>query len=126
MLVLTRKVKEQIQIGENIVVTILQVRGQTVRIGIEAPKSVRVMRAEIADRPRNEDGPVTVMASVVRQGRIEVGRVKAGRVETDGGFSSPLVSGASVIGESAGLYPFVRRRTDLKSATTSSLVAAQG
>lgn len=47
MLVLSRKACEQIQIGEEVVVTILQVKGQTVRIGIEAPRSVRVLRSEL-------------------------------------------------------------------------------
>jgi len=47
MLVLTRKQAEQIQIGENVVITILRVKGQSVRIGIEAPREVRVLRAEL-------------------------------------------------------------------------------
>jgi carbon storage regulator CsrA len=47
MLVLTRKLQEQIKIGDEIVVTILQVRGQSVRVGIQAPKNVRVLRAEL-------------------------------------------------------------------------------
>ncbi|HWB09321.1 MAG TPA: carbon storage regulator [Pirellulales bacterium] len=51
MLVLTRRTNQKIQIGENIVLTILQVRGQSVRIGIEAPRQLRVVRSEIADRP---------------------------------------------------------------------------
>jgi len=52
MLVLTRKQAEQIQIGENVVITILRVKGQSVRIGIEAPREVRVMRAEL---PKSAD-----------------------------------------------------------------------
>jgi carbon storage regulator CsrA len=51
MLVLTRKTREQIQIGENVVITILRVKGQTVRVGIEAPRDVRVLRSEL---PKNE------------------------------------------------------------------------
>src|SRR5262245_2171403 len=47
MLVLTRKATEQIQIGENVVITILRIKGQSVRIGIEAPREVRVVRAEL-------------------------------------------------------------------------------
>ncbi|HEX4149125.1 MAG TPA: carbon storage regulator [Pirellulales bacterium] len=47
MLVLTRKTQEQIQIGNNIKITILQVKGQAVRIGIEAPRDVRVLRGEL-------------------------------------------------------------------------------
>jgi carbon storage regulator CsrA len=47
MLVLSRKAREQIQIGDEVVVTILQVKGQSVRIGIEAPRNVRVLRSEL-------------------------------------------------------------------------------
>jgi carbon storage regulator CsrA len=47
MLVLTRKLQERICIGENITVTVLRVKGQQVRIGIEAPRDVRVIRGEL-------------------------------------------------------------------------------
>ena len=50
MLVLTRKTKQQIHIGPNITITILHVKGQAVRVGIEAPRDVSVLRSEIADR----------------------------------------------------------------------------
>jgi len=51
MLVLCRKSQQQIQIGENIVVTVLQIKGQTVRIGIEAPRDVHVLRTELSITP---------------------------------------------------------------------------
>ena len=47
MLVLTRKLNESIQIGEDIRITVVRVRGNTVRIGIEAPQQVRVVRGEL-------------------------------------------------------------------------------
>lgn len=47
MLVLTRKPDQQIQIGENIRITIVRVKGQSVRIGIEAPREIHVMRTEL-------------------------------------------------------------------------------
>lgn len=47
MLILTRKSGEVIRIGEEIVVRVLEVRGQQVRIGIEAPSAVRIYREEI-------------------------------------------------------------------------------
>jgi carbon storage regulator CsrA len=47
MLVLTRKSQEKIQIGENITITILRVKGQAVRVGIDAPRDVRVIRSEL-------------------------------------------------------------------------------
>src|SRR3954453_206665 len=47
MLVLTRKLQEKITIACNITVTVLRVKGQTVRIGIEAPRDIRVVRGEL-------------------------------------------------------------------------------
>lgn len=47
MLVLTRKLDEAIQIGDNIKITVLRVKGNTVRIGIEAPKHIKVIRDEL-------------------------------------------------------------------------------
>jgi carbon storage regulator len=47
MLVLSRKIKEAICISDNIVVRILSVRGDNVRIGIDAPKEVKVLREEL-------------------------------------------------------------------------------
>lgn len=54
MLVLTRKLQQQIKIGEHVTVTILRVKGQTVRVGIEAPRDVRVIRGEL---PREGEAP---------------------------------------------------------------------
>ncbi len=47
MLVLTRKVEESITIGSNIRVTVLEIRGNQVRLGIDAPKETSVHRTEI-------------------------------------------------------------------------------
>ena len=47
MLVLGRKQNERIHIGDDIIITVLEVRGQTVKIGIEAPREVRVLRGEL-------------------------------------------------------------------------------
>jgi carbon storage regulator CsrA len=52
MLVLTRKHKETIKIGDSITITILRVQGQAVRVGIEAPHDVRVVRGELASKPQ--------------------------------------------------------------------------
>jgi carbon storage regulator CsrA len=50
MLVLTRKARQQIQIGPYVTVTILKIKGQSVRLGIEAPKDVCVLRTELAEK----------------------------------------------------------------------------
>ncbi len=50
MLVLSRKPKQSVVIGDDIKVTVLSVKGNTVRMGIEAPDGVRIIREEIAAR----------------------------------------------------------------------------
>lgn len=52
MLILTRRVSESIFIGKDITVTVLDVKGPQVRLGINAPKHVPVHREEIYDRIR--------------------------------------------------------------------------
>lgn len=47
MLVLTRKIGEQILIGDDIVVTVLDSRGEGIRIGIDAPRGVKIQREEV-------------------------------------------------------------------------------
>jgi len=54
MLVLTRKADEQILIGDDIKITLVRVRGNSVRIGIDAPKNIRVVRGELAARDASE------------------------------------------------------------------------
>jgi carbon storage regulator len=54
MLILTRRVGEAVVIGEEVTVTVLGVKGNQVRIGVNAPKSVSVHRDEIYERIKNE------------------------------------------------------------------------
>jgi carbon storage regulator len=54
MLILTRRVGETIVIGDNVVVTVLGIKGNQVRIGVNAPKDVSVHREEIYKRIRDE------------------------------------------------------------------------
>jgi carbon storage regulator CsrA len=54
MLVLTRKLQEKIHIGENITITVVRIQGNTVRVGIEAPGAVRVVRGEVVARDEAE------------------------------------------------------------------------
>ena len=65
MLVLTRKLQEKITIAGNITVTVLRVKGQTVRIGIEAPREIRVVRGELPMEAAKEleDGEGAVAAT---------------------------------------------------------------
>ncbi len=59
MLVLSRKQSESIQINDNITVTVLKFNGKTVRLGIEAPRHIRVLRGELP-RYAGGDEPVAV------------------------------------------------------------------
>ncbi len=52
MLVLSRRVGERLLIGDDIVVTVIEVRSDGVRLGIEAPREVRVHRAEVIEAVR--------------------------------------------------------------------------
>lgn len=61
MLILTRRVGETLMIGDNVSVTVLGVKGNQVRLGINAPKDVAVHREEIYERIRHEQiDPVAV------------------------------------------------------------------
>ncbi len=54
MLILTRRVGETLMIGDEVTVTVLGVKGNQVRIGVNAPKDVSVHREEIYDRIKKE------------------------------------------------------------------------
>ncbi|MBI3838642.1 MAG: carbon storage regulator [Planctomycetia bacterium] len=47
MLVLSRKQGEQLQIGDNITITVLEVHGRKLKLGVQAPHGVRILRAEL-------------------------------------------------------------------------------
>jgi carbon storage regulator len=55
MLILSRKINEKIMIGNDISVSIIEIRGDQVRIGVEAPKTVKVFRREVYDAIRSEN-----------------------------------------------------------------------
>ena len=69
MLVLSRKLNQEIMIGENVKVTVLKIKGNTVRLGIEAPREVRVIRGELPqqvnDQPAMEAEPKMAEVTIV-------------------------------------------------------------
>ncbi len=55
MLILTRKSGEKITVGDNVVVSVLEIKGSQVKLGIEAPKGIAVHRGEIYERIQREN-----------------------------------------------------------------------
>ena len=52
MLILTRRPTQTVTIGKDVTVTILEIRGRQVRIGVTAPRDIAVLREEITEKPR--------------------------------------------------------------------------
>lgn len=82
MLVLTRKLQEKITIAGNITITVLRVKGQTVRIGIEAPREIRVVRGELpmeapSDDSQEEAAVASTSASTAKEFVAETSEVSA-------------------------------------------------
>ena len=61
MLVLTRKKNERIRIAGNIEVTVLEIRGGKVRLGIECPSEIPVHREEVLDRIQKEERELVLL-----------------------------------------------------------------
>jgi carbon storage regulator len=59
MLVLSRKQSQRIRLGEAIVVTVVKVTGDQVRLGIEAPADIVVLREELARKPETRHTPTS-------------------------------------------------------------------
>jgi len=55
MLVLTRKSKETIRIGHDISITVIEIKGNSVRIGIDAPDNIRIFRQDLYERIKEEN-----------------------------------------------------------------------
>lgn len=63
MLVLTRRTDQRIVIGDDIVITVLEIKGDSVRLGIDAPRSVRVHREEVHEALRRANAAALLPAA---------------------------------------------------------------
>ena len=90
MLLLTRKLGENIRIGDDVKITIVEVKGNHVKLGIDAPASVKVHREEIYERiqqenRRNQAGAAAGSAGV----KTGAGTAPAGTAAADGASKNP-------------------------------------
>jgi carbon storage regulator len=67
MLVLTRRPGESIVVGQDIVVTVIEIKGGQVRIGIDAPRDIDVYREEIYEQVRQENIAAVANADEIRR-----------------------------------------------------------
>ncbi|MBI3462759.1 MAG: carbon storage regulator [Planctomycetes bacterium] len=110
MLVLTRKTQQQIQIGDKITITILRVKGNSVRVGIDAPRDERIIRSELHDKPIAPREVEVVTATDSKAGHADL-RPIARETECDdcGGSADetvrPLANRVRVLTSQAVRYP---------------------
>lgn len=64
MLVLSRKVDEILRIGEDIEITVVSISGDTVRLGIQAPKDVKILRAEVYSEIQRQNLAASVRSAI--------------------------------------------------------------
>lgn len=67
MLVLTRRPGESIVIGQNVIITVIEIKGGQVRIGIDAPREVQVHREEVYEQVRQENIAAVASAKQAKQ-----------------------------------------------------------
>jgi carbon storage regulator len=94
MLVLTRKRDEKIYIGDDIVITVVEVREGKVRLGIEGPRNVEVMRDELLTLERRQE----IEDNIHRSNKANAGNQKAktgssgdGATNNDGSGKRPAI-----------------------------------
>ena len=73
MLILSRKVDEKIRIGNDITVTIIEVHGDQIKLGVDAPKNVKVFRQEVfeAIQQQNEEAAKQSLSEDVLKNILE-------------------------------------------------------
>jgi carbon storage regulator len=94
MLVLTRKKGERVMIGDDIVVTVIDVRGDGVRIGFDAPRGVSIQRAEVVAAVK--DANTGAAASAAQTGDVLVGLLNKARKQEPAEPAAPAEPVAAV------------------------------
>lgn len=70
MLILSRKIDQKIRIGDDIVITLIDVKGDQVKIGVEAPSDVKVYRQEVFEAIQSENKAAASQISMERLGKL--------------------------------------------------------
>ncbi len=72
MLVLSRKANETLQVGDNVTIKVVKVRGNTVQIGIQAPREISILRSELVPIQKKNSGLDTSTTSEYRETNSEI------------------------------------------------------
>ena len=125
MLVLTRKPNQQLHIGNDIVITVVKVRGNTIRLGIEAPRDVRIVRSELDAKPEvdSTDKSDVIVAEIALATECEAaadatdepGAQATSALDSQSSGAkamgqSPAATSTSVTGKRTPLKPFTNRK----------------
>lgn len=110
MLILTRKPGESVYIGDNVKITIVEIKGHQIRVGIDAPKDLRIYREEIYEQIREENRQAAEQSAAADVGLdslsaawgqkpgaggvSKLSSMKVSRLSGDGGSSSNGGSGS--------------------------------
>ncbi|MZP29474.1 carbon storage regulator CsrA [Heliobacterium undosum] len=81
MLVLTRKSGETLLIGNDVEVVVLEVRGEQVKIGIRAPKDVRILRKEVLEAIEEANRSAAIAGNTDALARLVGGLAVSGKAE---------------------------------------------
>ncbi len=110
MLVLTRKYGQQIMIGDDIVITVLEARGDSIRIGVEAPGRISVKRAEVYEAVSAENlAAAETGADTADSLRKALGRLSGNPSRREAQVDPDPASGDSPVADAGSSTPPLRR-----------------